>query len=132
MGERLVYTQRLSGFESLAAYHLADKCSWQHACFVIKKTGFESLVGLMHKVSEHRRRRKKQLVEHFGGACILCGYSRSMAALQFHHRDPTTKAFGLSASGVTRKWEDVLAEAEKCDLLCANCHAETHVDFIPE
>jgi hypothetical protein len=41
------------------------------------------------------------------------------AALEFHHRDSRTKAFGLG--NFSGSWERLAAEAAKCDLLCANC-----------
>ena len=50
--------------------------------------------------------------------------SRYAAALQFHHVDPTEKAFALSSRGVTRSLAKAREEAAKCVLLCANCHAE--------
>jgi hypothetical protein len=43
----------------------------------------------------HRRRLKAKMVECKGGRCILCGYDRCNAALEFHHLDKTTKTFGL-------------------------------------
>lgn len=70
-----------------------------------------------------RRERKAQLVALLGGQCIACGYSRCAAAMEFHHRDPTCKRFNL-ADHLLRRWDEVLAEAQKCDLLCANCHRE--------
>ena len=81
------------------------------------------------RVSEQRRRIKRGLIERAGGRCVLCGYDRCAAALQFHHLDPDQKAFHLSRQGVTRSWSRALAEAEKCALLCANCHAEVEVGF---
>ncbi len=74
----------------------------------------------------HRRRRdvKRILVEEAGGACVLCGYDRSLAGLHFHHVDPTEKSFALSRQGVTRSLAAARAEAAKCVLLCSNCHAE--------
>jgi transposase len=71
-----------------------------------------------------RRRVKARLVAEAGGACAICGYDRCSAALEFHHLDPATKSFGLSAHHVTRGFEELLAEARKCVLLCGNCHAE--------
>ncbi|MEN9390090.1 MAG: hypothetical protein RLZZ283_190 [Candidatus Parcubacteria bacterium] len=65
-------------------------------------------------------------VDHAGGKCQVCGYSRSIRALTFHHRDPSKKDFGLSDRGLTRSWAKTLAEIDKCILLCANCHAEVH------
>ena len=76
------------------------------------------------RVSERRRAIKRMLVEEAGGECRLCGYSRCLAALQFHHLDPSTKSFHLSLHGITRSLARVREEAQKCVLLCANCHAE--------
>jgi hypothetical protein len=74
-------------------------------------------------VKRRRRAIKKKLVELFGGKCSKCGYDRSLRALGFHHRDPKTKRFTLSLKSRI-KWDDVVEEAKKCDLLCANCHME--------
>jgi transposase len=75
-------------------------------------------------VSAWRRRAKERLVEEAGGKCRLCGYDRYQGALQFHHLDPTEKAFSLSRRGCTRAFAELKLEAAKCALLCANCHAE--------
>jgi transposase-like protein len=74
-------------------------------------------------VSERRRRVKRQLVEEAGGECKLCGFDEHPAALQFHHLIPAGKAFQLSDKGFTRGIGGMRAEARKCALLCANCHA---------
>jgi transposase len=74
-------------------------------------------------VTARRRRVKHILVAEFGGACRLCGFDRYEGALQFHHLDPTTKAFQLGGRGLTRSLEALRREASKCVLLCANCHA---------
>jgi transposase/5-methylcytosine-specific restriction endonuclease McrA len=75
-------------------------------------------------VSRRRRRLKQQLVSESGGACRVCGYSRCIGALEFHHLVPAEKAFSLSEEGITRSLARARAEASKCVLLCANCHAE--------
>jgi transposase-like protein len=79
------------------------------------------------RVKDRRRRVKEILVAEAGGACRLCGYDRSLAALHFHHTDPAQKSFGLAWRGVARSLERARAEARKCVLLCANCHAEVGV-----
>jgi hypothetical protein len=81
------------------------------------------------QVANKRRRIKLVLIAEAGGSCILCGYSRCAAALQFHHLDPSTKRFSLSHDGVTRSLSQARAEASKCVLLCANCHAEVENGF---
>jgi transposase len=75
-------------------------------------------------VSESRRRIKRILVEEAGGACLICGYDRCIAALEFHHRDRKKKLFALSRKGATRSLQKARAEARKCILLCSNCHVE--------
>lgn len=75
-------------------------------------------------VARRRRKVKRILVEEAGGRCVLCGYDESFVALEFHHLDPTEKAFGLAQRGITRAIAKVREEARKCILVCANCHAE--------
>lgn len=75
-------------------------------------------------VVRRRRKVKAILVAEAGGRCRLCGYDRCLAALEFHHVDPTTKRFGMAQDGMARSLERMRAEARKCLLLCSNCHAE--------
>jgi transposase len=75
-------------------------------------------------VSRRRRKVKALLVAEFGGSCSLCGYNRSLAALEFHHVNPETKQFGIAQQGFGRSLSKVREEAAKCVLLCSNCHAE--------
>jgi DNA-binding transcriptional ArsR family regulator len=82
-------------------------------------------------VSGRRRTLKRILVEEAGGACLLCGYSKCIRALNFHHRDPEEKAFGLSGRGFTRSLAALREEAKKCDLLCSNCHWEVEEGVTP-
>ena len=72
---------------------------------------------------------KLKLVEEAGGRCELCGYDRWPGALHFHHRRPRDKAFALSQEGSYRALDRARAEAAKCALLCANCHAEVEGGF---
>ncbi len=78
-------------------------------------------------VTRRRRELKRTLVEEAGGACRLCGYDRCLAALEFHHIDPADKRFTLSRRGMSMSIERARAEAQKCVLLCGNCHAEVEV-----
>jgi hypothetical protein len=76
------------------------------------------------RVARYRRRRKHRLVDRAGGACQTCGYNECLDALQFHHVDPESKLFMISRHGVTRSYAEAEAEADKCVLLCGNCHSE--------
>jgi len=70
------------------------------------------------------RENKRRLVDAFGGCCSVCGYSKSLQVLQFHHHEPN-KERGVSDL-LRNKYEVALAEAKKCILLCSNCHLELH------
>jgi hypothetical protein len=62
-----------------------------------------------------------------GGKCECCGYEKYLGALQFHHLDPSIKEFHLgNRRGL--KEETLRNELDKCQLLCANCHAEAHAN----
>lgn len=67
----------------------------------------------------------KKLKLEFGGKCKLCGYSKNLNALVFHHRNPKEKKFSLSMNRWV-KYDVLRKEAEKCDLICANCHYILH------
>ena len=55
-------------------------------------------------------------------SCVMCGMS-DPRVLDFDHINPTTKSFGIArALHNIMAWEKVLAEIEKCQILCANCH----------
>jgi transposase len=89
--------------------------------------GLRCLACRSEAVSRRRRRVKAQLVAEAGGSCALCGYADAPGALQFHHVDRATKSFSLGAAGLTRALAKLRAEAAKCVLLCARCHAEVEV-----
>ncbi len=75
-------------------------------------------------VTNRRRRVKAILVQEAGGRCVMCGYDRYYGALSFHHLDPSQKRMHISAEGKGYAIDALRAEAAKCVLLCANCHAE--------
>jgi transposase-like protein len=99
--------------------------------FWLEKRGhYRCLRCRSEAVSKRRRRLKAILVEDSGGRCEVCGYDRCTAALHFHHRDGSTKAFGLADRGYTRSLDTVRREAAKCVLLCSNCHAEVEAGMV--
>lgn len=72
-------------------------------------------------------KRKLELVKSRGGKCELCGYDRNIAVLEFHHINPDEKEFQLDMRHLSNtSLERLKEEADKCQLLCANCHREVH------
>lgn len=82
------------------------------------------------KASARERQRKRrhklklELVAALGGKCVRCNFSEHMFALEFDHRDPSTKqhepSYLISSSSRQTAFEYI---TKNCELLCANCHA---------
>jgi hypothetical protein len=55
--------------------------------------------------------------------CLDCGSTFDPHQMDFDHREGTEKAFRLTSGGaMLRSRTALLAEASKCDVVCANCH----------
>jgi transposase-like protein len=62
------------------------------------QTQYRCAQCVIDAVADARKRMRAILIEEAGGRCVLCGYDRTPAALQFHHVDPATKAFTLATA----------------------------------
>lgn len=80
---------------------------------------------ILEKQRLKKRERKLKAIEYLGGLCFSCNQSYHPAVFEFHHRDPSLKDKDPSKL-LSAKWERVLEELDKCDLLCANCHRLAH------
>lgn len=71
--------------------------------------------------------RKIQLIKFLGGCCHVCSYKRNVAALDFHHKKPEEKSFGIDIRKCSNStMESLMSEAQKCIILCSRCHRESH------
>ena len=91
-----------------------------------KRTYADRADYLKKAVDKRRKQIRKMSIEYKGSRCAICRYNKCVQALEFHHRNPSKKDFGISAKGYTRSWQKVKNELDKCILLCANCHREVH------
>lgn len=71
---------------------------------------------------KYRKERKRKALKILGSQCESCGTTDN---LEFHHFDPSTKEFNLGNSW-TKAWDRILAELEKCYLVCYDCHRQEH------
>ena len=79
---------------------------------------------------QYHRQRKVKLLLISGGQCVDCGIKydgKNACIFHFHHRNPSTKLFGMNSLTV-KSWNSIIEEANKCDLVCANCHEKRHSD----
>lgn len=54
--------------------------------------------------------------------CADCGYRENAVALEFDHRPGEVKSLSIGRAISQAGLDRLLAEIEKCDVVCANCH----------
>lgn len=85
-----------------------------------KDTGFSRQRFRRSEVRRKLREYKKTV------SCSKCPESHP-ACIDFHHADPSTKKMEVCEMPMRGySWETILAEIEKCEVLCRNCHAKEH------
>ena len=107
-----------------------SKDGYQPAC---KKCMADSYNRSRSKKLIHYRdvaqQRRKQLQEQATAWKVARGCAKCKEnfgpCLELHHLDPTVKE-GDPSSFVNVSFEAFLKEADKCVVLCANCHRKTH------
>lgn len=89
---------------------------------VVPSNKYESI-----RKRERSIRYKVEKVNYLGGKCISCNYNKHISGLDFHHKDPSSKLFGISEGLHTfHSLTSDIDEVNKCVLLCSNCHNELH------
>jgi hypothetical protein len=111
------------------AWHRRDKGRRQHHCrscqaeyrrahYVANRQKY--ITRASKRTLELRIERTEKLLEYFADhPCADCGESDPVV-LEFDHlRD---KLFAIGAALANCSWKRILAEIEKCEVVCGNCH----------
>lgn len=98
--------------EDRKAYHR----KWYRANIVKRRADIKT------SVAKRRQDTKSKVIDYLRvRACVDCGES-DIIVLEFDHTEDN-KSYGVSEMiGNGMKWESVLKEIEKCEVVCANCH----------
>lgn len=94
----------------------------------------ETVESRATRLQESKRKRqalKLEAINLLGGSCSSCGLSPSESVpvncFDFHHKGDKLQEIGLLLSRYSKKnAASLLAEVEKCIVLCANCHRKAH------
>lgn len=82
-------------------------------------------------VINYRKRIKIALCKANGNRCALCGIEDNIVIYDFHHLDPSKKAFGIT-NNITKSKQAYADEAKKCVMLCSNCHRKIENKLISQ
>lgn len=80
---------------------------------------------------KHKKERIKRDTEYkakinaLKTSCRKCGDTR-LYVIDFHHIDPSTKAFNINRKKSKTDFSVIENEVKKCVCLCRNCHMEFH------
>ena len=83
--------------------------------------------GHSAELSRQRRDNARGLVDRIKleRGCDQCGYIENPAVLHFHHNGNKTESVARMVSGGA-PLQRIMAEIDKCELLCLNCHFTRH------
>ena len=91
----------------LAKHYLENKASYQAS----KKDSRRKVLDKLIAIKE-------------ASPCVDCKVNYPYYVMQFDHLDSETKIDGVAALARKKGWVWVEEEILKCEIVCANCHAE--------
>ncbi len=97
-----------------------------------KQAQHESYLRNKDKIIQRHRDRKASIRALVSSVkertpCVDCGRQYTTRVMHYHHLTSSTKIDTVSnLVRESRSLSSILAEIEKCELLCANCHALRH------
>jgi len=112
------------GISQTATMYRLKKCKLKTNKKLLGRSKSKNYQELKNKKG---RKIRLDLIKYLGGKCQKCGYCKNSAVLTFHHVEEKIKKFQLDMRSCSNRALDKLyTEADKCILLCANCHTELH------
>jgi hypothetical protein len=129
VGNRLDWAEKWHGIEYDANHHEVVTQRKRDRAKAMYEDNPEYKAKRKIYVQEYQVTNKIRAINYLGGVC-KCGEDHP-SALQFHHRDPSTKSFSITSKELStpkkRPWDTVIIpELDKCKLLCSNCHFKHH------
>lgn len=80
--------------------------------------------------AKYRLKRRIQINRLKMRPCLDCKIQYNPWQMQFDHRDPSLKRYNIGTRTCISE-KQLLDEVVKCDIVCANCHAErTHKQIL--
>lgn len=81
------------------------------------------------RLQDNRKRRKRALLKLMGDCCQDCGIRPGeqwpVEVFDFHHEGSKTESLTRLLFS-NSKWDEAVEEAQKCVILCSNCHRKHH------
>lgn len=76
----------------------------------------------MTQTKGRRQRNRREVLAYLAThPCVDCGNANAVV-LEFDHHDPASKLWDIGWMVARMRWPRVIAEIQKCDVRCVNCH----------
>lgn len=113
---------------TLNFYCRACHASYRRAHYLANKKDY--IRRAVAQVRGRREENRREILAYLATRPrVDCG-NRNPVVLEFDHRDPREKLADVGRMMISKRWPRVLAEIEKSDLRCMNCHRrKTARDF---
>ena len=113
---------------SLNSYCRPCHAAYRHAHYLANKADY--VRRAIAQLNAHRVQNRRGVLAYLSThPCVDCGIV-DRRVLEFDHRDPSQKLAHVGKLIMGKRWARVLAEIEKCDVRCVNCHRrKTARDF---
>lgn len=126
---------RCGELKALASFYASrgNPHSYCKPCFnEYERRRVQGKPGYREHLNAYQNKRRKLMVIEIGKiksekGCAKCG-ERHPACLEFHHLDPSVKEFNMAEVSTRVPRAKMLAEIEKCIVLCSNCHRKHHYE----
>lgn len=104
----------------LNSYCRVCHAAYRHAHYLANKPDY--IRRAIAQVRARRENNRREVLIYLNThPCVDCG-TTNVLVLEFDHRDPDDKLAEVAKLMVNRRWPRVLAEIDKCDVRCVNCH----------
>lgn len=113
------FAKRSASRDGLASW--CKECYAEHAREKFQNDSSERERKRRNCVKQAERAREAILGYLHSHPCVDCG-TTDVRVLEFDHRDETLKEFNISHKFWALSVKKLMAEIEKCDVRCANCH----------
>lgn len=122
--------------EERHAYYLSNKEMWpkwkslskekqQHILEYQKEYRKNNRFKVSQTQKNLRKKKQEILINLLGGKCVDCNSCFPPEVYDFHHLNPEEKDFTIGEY-MGYSLQKLKQEAQKCVLLCANCHRIKH------
>lgn len=79
------------------------------------------IIDRRHQEKVRKIRIREMKEERLAAGCVDCSIT-DRRVLNFDHRNPSEKLFNIG-TGFGHSIKSIIAELNKCDVVCRNCHA---------